>query len=472
MAQRLFRRIGESNMFRWRMERDLFRWGFFILFLGATCVSSEAFPLKVRGIDTTRTAVLIHDLRFGVDIVSENIDKSLIPASIMKSVTVGALLNLADTQERFSTPVVAEGSITDSVLHGNLIVKTCGDPTIESQYFTETQGFADSIAVALHRMGVKQIEGMVEIDQSDFPDATTPPGWMAEDIPWYYGARLQGANFRDNRFRMRLPSKETSPYVPDIKFSFSRPSARRIKVDRKDGSETFLVSGNVRRRGYNDVFATPYPWKVMQHEITSTLDGYGISVNGKKMNHGSQSVMVYEHKSPTFTEIMRSLMHRSDNLMAEGMLRAITPGGTRADAITEENAVWTMAGISAHGVTIVDGSGLSRDNRLTARFLRDIYKYMMSEEFADDYTSLFPRAGNDGTMKYFLLDTPLEGRVAMKTGSMKGVQSYAGYLFDEDGHPTHILIFIANGFRCSRAALKNDIQRLLLEKFNVSLQSN
>lgn len=454
------------------MRHRLLRCGIILLILLIAHIPSAAFPLTVRGVDTTRTAILIHDLRFGVDIVSENIDKALIPASIMKSVTVGALLNLADSQERFTTPVVAEGGVRDSVLNGDLIVKTCGDPTIESQYFAQTHGFADSIATGLLRLGIKRVEGRVIIDQSDFPDATTPPGWMAEDIQWYYGARLQGANFRDNRFHLRLPSKETSPYVPDLKFNFINPRARGVKVERKDGSETFTVSGNMRRRGLSDTFSTPYPWKVMQHEITSTLGEYGITVDGKALKHGTQSTLVYNHTSPTFAEIMRSLMHRSDNLMAEGMLRAITPGGTRAEALAEENAVWTLAGISPHGVNIVDGSGLSRDNRLTARFLGEIYKYMLLDDFADDYTSLFPRAGYDGTMRNFMLDTPLEGLVAMKTGSMKGVQSYAGYLFDEEGKPTHILIFIANGFRCSRAALKNDIQRLLLEKFNVSLQEN
>ncbi len=164
-------------------------------------------------------------------------------------------------------------------------------------------------------------------------------------------------------------------------------------------------------------------------------------------------------------------MFRSDNLMAEGILRAITPGGTREDAIKEEMAVWSLSGISPHGVVIKDGSGLSRDNRLTARFLAGIYQYMITDPFGGDYSSLFPRAGYDGTMRNFLLGTSLEGRVAMKTGSMRGVQSYAGYLFDENGHPTHVIIFMVNNFRCSRAALKNDIERLLLEKFDVSLQS-
>ena len=81
-----------------------------------------AFPLNVHGLDTLNTAILIRDLRFGHDIVSANIDRSLIPASVMKSVTVASMLNLADPQERFATPVVATGKIRNGVLEG----KSCG----------------------------------------------------------------------------------------------------------------------------------------------------------------------------------------------------------------------------------------------------------------------------------------------------------------------------------------------------------
>ncbi|MCM1355128.1 MAG: D-alanyl-D-alanine carboxypeptidase/D-alanyl-D-alanine-endopeptidase [Staphylococcus sp.] len=431
---------------------------------------AHAFPLKIAGLDTLNTAILIRDLRFGHDLVAENIDRSLIPASVMKSVTVASLLNLADTSECFLTPVIAAGQIRDGVLDGNLIVKVCGDPTIESQFLPGSQGFADSIAAGVRRLGISEIRGQVIIDESDFPDATTPPGWMEEDIPWYYGARLQGANFRDNRFRLRLPSKQTDPVVPDLKFKYIAAKRRGVKIDRKDGSETFVISGSPKR-GLSDMFATPYPYKVMRHEIVSTLKREGITVGGAKLASGPEQREIYVHHSPEFGEIMRSLMFRSDNLMAEGMLRALTPGGTRADAIMEENAVWSMAGISAHGVKIVDGSGLSRDNRLTARFLGDIYQYMSSDFASPEYMTLFPRAGFDGTMRTFLSESPLAGRIAMKTGSMKGVQSYGGYLFDENGYPTHAIVFLVNNFKCSRAALKKGIERLLLEKFNVSLHS-
>lgn len=430
-----------------------------------------SFPLKVAGIDTLRTAVWIHDLRWGYDLVNANIDKSLIPASVMKSVTCASLLNLAGSDERFATEIAVTGNITDSILDGNLVVHAIGDPTIESQYFEDNAGFTDSIVTALKRMGISRITGDVIIDESAFPDATTPPGWMAEDIPWYYGARLQGANIHDNKFSLSLPSKKTVPEVPDLKFQFLSPKKRRVKIDRKDGSETIIVTGNTRR-GVNETLAMPYPRKAMRAEILSGLDRAGITVSKGKPGDSLRETVIYTHHSPSFGEIMQSLMHRSDNLMAEGMLRAIAPGGTRAQAITEENNVWAMQGISAHGVKIVDGSGLSRDNRLTARFLGNINRQMLAEEFGNEFVTLFPLAGRDGTMKYFLRDTPLEGRVAMKTGSMKGVQSYSGYLLDEEGKPTHLLVFIANGFRCSRTALKNDIQRLLLELFDVSLQED
>lgn len=444
--------------------------GVFVVLMALFCLHVGAFPLNVKGIDSLNTAILIHDLRFGVDIVAENIDRPLVPASVMKSVTMAALLNLADLRECFVTPVVVDGFVADSVLNGNIVVLASGDPTIESQFFESTVGFADSICAAVMNLGIKRVVGDVVIDESHFPDATVPPGWMTEDLLWPYGTRLHGANFRDNRFKLSLPSKKSDPYVPDLNFSIVSTKSRGVKVDRKDGSETFTIRGNVRR-GFSDNFATPYPSKVMRHEILTKLADNNIEVStGPVMAKSTTPILIYEHRSPSFGEIMRSLMFRSDNLMAEGMLRALTPEASRAEALREEMAIWTLAGINTYGIRISDGSGLSRQNRLTARFLADVYRYMLPV-YGEDYYSLFPRAGYDGTMKNFLVGTELEKRVAMKTGSMKGVQSYAGFLLDEDGRPTHLIVFIVNNFSCSRAVLKKEIERLLLEKFAVSLQN-
>ena len=87
--------------------------------------------------------------------------------------------------------------------------------------------------------------------------------------------------------------------------------------------------------------------------------------------------------------------------------------------------MWETRDVDTRRVVIEDGSGLSRNDRLTPMFLANVFTWMASHYKAPDYVSLFPKAGCDGTLKSFLRDTPLEGRVALKTGSMRGVQSYA-----------------------------------------------
>lgn len=424
------------------------------------------FPFKTTGLDTLHTSIWIHDLRWGYDVVSENIDMSLVPASVMKTVTCASLLNLASPQERFSTPVGITGEVDDKgVLHGNVIIHAMGDPTIDSRYFEDNRCFADSIAYHIAKEGIKSIAGDVVVDESAFADATTPPGWLDEDITWYYGARLWGANYSDNRFTLWLPSCRCVPTVPGLKFLFSAPKRRTVKINRRDGSETFEVSGNVKRRGLCETVAMPIPSKAMRAAVIERLGLDSITVTEGCALTCKDEKTIYTHHSPSFGRIMTSLMHRSDNLMAEGMLRALVPGGTRVQALDEERAVWVLNGISAHGVNIIDGSGLSRLNRLTARFLGEINRHMLGPEYGREYLDLFPLAGLDGTMSNFLADTPLHGRVAFKTGSMKGVQSYSGYVLDEHGLPTHIVVFMTNGFKGVRTSLKREFQQFLLNLF-------
>ena len=287
---------------------------------------------------------------------------------------------------------------------------------------------------------------------------------MEEDLVYPYGTRLHGANFRDNRFVLSLPSGGSSPKVPDIKVKYSPRKGRGVKISRKDGSEVFDVSGY--RRATSESVAMPYPAKAMRQEITDRLASYGISVEGNDVKNSDQCTLLYSHRSPALADIMRSLMFRSDNMMAEATLRALTPGRTRKEALAEQSQIWADLALVPYKVNLVDGSGLSRNDRLTGRFMMSLLQAMSLGEQGRTYQTLFPRAGLEVTLKYFLSETALEGLVAMKTGSMKGVQSYAGYLFDEEtGRPTHAIVFIANDFRCSRSALKGAFQRLLLNLF-------
>lgn len=437
-----------------------------VIAFAATVAAADPFPLKAPGIDSTNTAVVVYDLRFNRPIVSYNPDRPLIPASIMKALTAASVLNLADSDERFFTSVVAEGVIADGRLKGNVVVKATGDPTIESEHLDESRHFADSVAMALKNMGITAIEGDVIIDESDFIHTGTPPGWMKEDLTWPYGTDLHGANFRDNKFTLRMPSKTTVPHVPDLQIRHINPRAKARSLKRQDGSSTVTVSGRIPSRGWSDKLSTPNPSAVMRHELIERIKAEEITVSESKSDNKGDITLLYTHISPSFGQILRSLMFRSDNLMAEGMLRSLKPGDTREKAIAEELTIWKDRGLNTSGINIEDGSGLSRNDRLTAGFMVSVLREMLSMEFGSDYTSLFPRAGYDGTMRNAFLDTELEGRAAFKTGSMKGVRSFAGYYFDEFGHPTHIIVLISNNLRCSGAKLRKAFEEFLLEQLN------
>ena len=86
----------------------------------------------------------------------------------------------------------------------------------------------------------------------------------------------------------------------------------------------------------------------------------------------------------------------------------------------------------------------------------------MSEDV--DYVSYFPLAGQEGTLRGFLKGTDLDAYIAMKTGSMSGVQCYAGYKLDDDFAPTHVVVVMANDFS-NRASLRRAVANLLLDIF-------
>lgn len=153
-------------------------------------------------------------------------------------------------------------------------------------------------------------------------------------------------------------------------------------------------------------------------------------------------------------------------MFAESMLRHFgkTTGGdgsTPAAAKAEMN-FWKTRRAPMEGVHIVDGSGLSRANKVTANFMEHMLRSKRNDV---EYVSFFPLAGQEGTVKSFLKDTPLDSYIAMKTGSMRGIQCYAGYKLDDNFAPTHAVVVIVNNFTCDRAYLRNQIADMLLEIF-------
>lgn len=385
------------------------------LLLATGLAAAATTPLETflanPAVPAASTGVYIADLRTGAELASHLPDSARIPASTMKAVTVGALMHAAPVSDRFHTTVFTAGRINaDGVLQGNVIINADGDPTLNSDRPPSSPDFIAEIIAALRSAGVRAIDGRVIIDQSVFAGPAFPPGWQRTDMAHDYGAGAFGFNFGRNRSGTAAVADPAAGFLS--------------RLDK----------------------ALP--------DAGITLEKRGYTGGGRRL--------ILTHLSAPLDEIMRSCMMRSDNLYAECLLRrlAIARGrpGSASDGAAESYNIWRLNGAPMQGVAICDGSGLSRNDRVTPRFLAHVLRKMSADPY---YVSFFPLAGTQGTLRRFLAGTPLENYVALKTGSLNAVQAYAGYRLDEDYMPTHIVVVIANGIS-SRPGLRAAVESLLI----------
>lgn len=428
-------------------------------------LSADAERLNFSGRDAATIGVYITNLSTGQAVERENINMSMIPASILKSVTSATALNLLKGDFRFNTDVMLSGTLSGGVLNGNLVVKASGDPTVESSHFTDREGFIASIVSGLKSKGVTTIKGEIIVDEEMFSDTGQVPQWVIEDTGWDYGAGFYGFNYNNNTFRLYTETQKTVPEVPYIDVIIDKNTSS-TDIERGMNSDLYIVSGrNVENPNFYVTTTMNSPALAFVHNLRERLKKNGITVEENVIDNTSGETLLLRYNSPANTEMLRTLMFKSDNLMAEATLRALAPGQSRDAAIKKELAFWKNRGISTDYIKIADGSGLARVDRVTPKFMEQVLTHMAKSSMADTYVSLFPKVGKEGTVRNFLKGTALDGKLVLKSGSMNGVHCYAGYKLGSNGKPTHSVVIIVNNFFCTRDALRKEIQRFLLAVF-------
>lgn len=370
--------------------------------------------LSSSSLSRENVGLIVFDLKKDRNVVAHGETTSLIPASIMKAVTTASLKNHVRADKQLATQVFLTGDISDGTLDGNILVMASGDPSVNSSSGPDSADILTEIVEALKEKGVKRIKGKVIVDESVFAGPAVPPSWQKGDLPHAYGTGCHGFNFESNS------------------------SAKK---------------------------AVSNPVAVFNTKLQKALGAAGISLAGGSVDDKCKDLLV-EHLSAPLEDVMRSCMLRSDNLYAESFLRlfAVETGreGSTLMGASGVKKFWTDRKCPMEGVEIIDGSGLSRSNRMTASFLTDVLKKMKHDEI---YVSFFPLVGEEGTVKNFMKDTRLAGYLALKTGSMSGIQCYAGYKLDEDYAPTHVIVVMVNKLK-NRAKFREDLSTFFLDIFD------
>lgn len=374
--------------------------------------------LKSAGVDTARVAISITDLRSGEEIVGYRSGAPMIPASILKCLTAASILRDRGADWRYTTDVMLQGNVSgDTLLMGNILVKGAGDPTLNARTSPASPDILSEIVEALQSRGIRRIVGGIRVDNGLFAGPSTPDSWASGDLPHSYGTGSHAFNFENNAVGKS---------------------------------------------------AVSHPDKRFESALRSALRRAGIELTDSVMDPARRTLLV-SHRSAPLEEILRSCVMRSDNLYAESMLRTYGSGvngdGSTRTAAAREMRTCAQRGLPMLDVEVIDGSGLSRSNRVTARFMDALLQNMSD---SDTYVSLFPLAGKEGTLRNFLRNTPLDSYMALKTGSMSGIQCYAGYLLDDRFAPTHSVVVMANSLPEGRQAFRDALSALLLNLFTPS----
>ncbi len=461
-----------------------------LLLLGVETSAQEVrTPMEPGDLNRSFWTLSIQDADSGEELVGIRSHHLMTPASTMKLVSTATLWSQKGGVGRIPTEIKTNGSVVNGRVEGDIYIIGHGDPSIGSRYFwnKDQDTFFKLVVQKLREKGISAISGNIIalLPKSDFQ--ANNPKWLAYDMGNAYAAGLWDLNAHDNSYSIHFTDYGKSfyvePEIPDFKLSKmyertntrSRDSIYISPFVLPDGS--YAITGaypaNVPKllvRG-----AIPNPPLFIAHRLRSFLMKQGISVGGKATTAPSMDdsgVSLYTFESPSLRELIEITLFYSHNLFAEGMLRQVAidksslPGhNTTQTAIQVVNDYWKSRGMDVSELEMMDGSGLSTQNRVSANFLATMLGKVHRADKGNGYMYLLPRAGIDGTLTIFLKNTPLQGKAYLKSGTLRNVVCYAGYV-QLDGK-TYTVALMVNNFYGSASTIRKAMEQVLLDSFGL-----
>jgi D-alanyl-D-alanine carboxypeptidase/D-alanyl-D-alanine-endopeptidase (penicillin-binding protein 4) len=394
-----------------------------------------------------RVSIKVASLENG-NILYDHDSKALMnPGSNMKLLTSAAALSILDTNYQFKTAVFIDASPTDGILIGNIYVKGYGDPDLKTSDL-------DTLANIIHQTEIKSVEGDIIVDDSFFDDNYWGAGWTWDDDSDPDAPYINALSVNKNCIRITLLTDSTTiyPYIEPMtdfvtivnRAKLTTDSIRTpLKIKRLylNNPNTIITEGELS--WFSQVtqrISLRRPEYYTGTLLKESLRHAGILVYGNIVN-GVTPIGLHEiaqHYQP-IEKMITNMNKVSDNLSAENTLKVLgatvngVPGSAKSGIVVVKHFLSNM-GIDTSKLSIVDGSGVSRYNLLSAdqlvQFLTVMYK--QSRIFPIFYNSL-PIAGVDGTLARRMTTYPAACNLRAKTGTLNGVSCLSGYVLTRDG---------------------------------------
>jgi D-alanyl-D-alanine carboxypeptidase/D-alanyl-D-alanine-endopeptidase (penicillin-binding protein 4) len=336
------------------------------------------------------SGALVYDLDARTELFAQDARQGRPPASVEKIYTTVALMRLLGPDARLHTAILGTGHEKDGVWHGNLYLRGGGDPTFGDSGFNQvwSHGYgptANQLVAQLRRRGITRVTGKVYADESLF-----------------------------DRKRGGLMTN----YLPDTPDYGGQLSA--LVYDH--GS----INGHLSPALFAD------------KQVTLTMRGSGIEAHWSSQERKTPSAahLLALVSSPPLSIMTRLMDVPSDDLFAELFTKQLGVlfggGGTLSDGAK----VITRAIASSYGLhpTILDGSGLSRNDRSSPVQIVDLLRDVWRTPTGGELAASLPTVGLEGTVQGIGVKTAAQGHCIAKTGTLDNVTNLAGMCHARDGH--------------------------------------
>jgi len=423
-------------------------------------------------------ALWVQPVDGGMPLVEWNADRPMNPASVFKLATTGAALDLLGPAWSWKTAVGFTGPVQRGVLQGSLVIRGEGDPSL----------VLERLWLLLRRvrdLGVKTIAGDIVLDHGAFaPPERAPADFDGEPAePYNVQPDALLLNFKSVTLRFvpeparRVARVIAEPPLAGVAADASVRLGPGACGDWRDGLGlatsdptrwrfTGAYPASCGERAWPVAYADPASYGTrlvasMWREAGGVLKG--------AVRDGSapaDTTPAFEFASPPLADVIRDINKFSNNVMAEQVWltlglqkRRASPDPATAQApVTPADARAVLAqwlhdrlGAEADGVVIVNGSGLARETRVSARALARLLQWIWSQPLMPELAGSLPVVGVDGTLRR---SNAVPGRAHLKTGSMREVVALAGFVDAADGR-RYVLVALVNDERAgaARAAL-------------------
>ena len=444
----------------------------------------------------------LKNVSYGISIVSIKKNTSLFSyrdndlfsiASNMKLITTAAALEYLGPDFEYKTSVDAHGVITAGELNGDIIIRGSGDPNLSGRFYNgNITTVPESWASAIKNKGIHKITGAIIADDSVFDRIYTNPTWPENQLSEWYCAPSGGLSFNDNCVDITLvsdknPGNTVIPLIdPNTSYftifnncvSTSNKKEHAYSIFRKPGTNQIFIKGKfwVNASPEKSWVTIHNPGLYLATVFKEILGKNGIVVQGNARvidesdSFGSNLERITETTSTMKQTILVTNKH-SQNFYAEQILKTL---GSRIKGRGSSNAgievlreFMGKLGFPPDEYQIEDGSGLSKDNKLSPRIITTLLTYMSRHPYSNVLYESLPVSGTDGGLRHRMLSSRYKNKIHAKTGYIAKTSALSGYVDTLNGD-TLAFSILMNNFKDLSVIRKiqDNICQILVDCYN------